>query len=61
MKNQKDMNVKLVVTKLQLVAVTILTLVALAASILLSAHFGDFTMRPRDMENTKAMHQNIHK
>ncbi|MBA3722974.1 MAG: hypothetical protein H0W88_11335 [Parachlamydiaceae bacterium] len=47
---------KLVVTKPQIVSVTVLTLVALAASILLSAHFGDFTMRPGDMEKTKSMH-----
>ncbi len=57
MKVQKNM--KLAVTRLQLVAVSVLTLVALVASILLSAHFGDFAMRPGDMEKTKSMHHNL--
>lgn len=52
MKNRenKQLSMKTSVTKPQLVAVTALSLVALATGIFIAAVFGNFSMRPNDMQ-----------
>lgn len=53
MKNKEtnQMNMETSVTKPQLVAVTALSLVALAAGIFIAAIYGNFLMRPNDMQS----------
>ena len=52
MNNQKEqkMNMRSIVTKPQLIAVMVLSLVAIAAGIVIAALFGNLFMRPHDMQ-----------
>ncbi len=47
--NSEQMNMKSKVTQPQIIAVTVLSLVALAAGIVIAALYGNFFMRPNDM------------
>lgn len=57
--NDKQMNMKLKVTKPQLIAVTVLTLIALSAGIIIAALNGNFGMKPKDTQNQSAYSSSI--
>lgn len=57
--NDKQMNMKPRVTKPQLIAITVLTLVALGAGVIIAALYGNFGMKPKDTQNQSAYSSSI--